>query len=75
MYTQRRFPFKSVLIWTRRETIFFVVFSTGITALYELFGIKWLQVQLAPVALVGTAVAFMVGFQNNASYDRSWEAR
>jgi len=75
MYTQRRFPFKSVLIWTRRETIFFVVFSTGITALYELLGIKWLQVPLAPVALVGTAVAFMVGFQNNAAYDRIWEAR
>lgn len=75
MYTQRRFPFKSVLIWTRRETIFFVVFSTAITALYELLGIKWLQVPLAPVALVGTAVAFMVGFQNNAAYDRIWEAR
>jgi putative membrane protein len=38
-------------------------------------GIKWLQVPLAPVALIGTAVAFMVGFQNNSAYDRIWEAR
>lgn len=75
MYIQRRFSFKSVLIWTKREIIFFTVFSTAITILYEFLNIKWLQVPLAPVALVGTAVAFMVGFQNNAAYDRIWEAR
>lgn len=28
-----------------------------------------------PVALVGTAVAFVTGFKNNASYARLWEAR
>ena len=75
MYVQRRFPFKSVLVWTSREIIFFTIFATIITVLYELLGIKWLQVPLAPVALIGTAVAFMVGFQNNAAYDRIWEAR
>lgn len=75
MYIQRRFPFKDVLIWTRRELIFFVILATLITILYELIGIKWLQVPLTPVGLIGTAVAFMVGFQNNAAYDRIWEAR
>ena len=75
MYVQRRFSFKSVLIWTKREIIFFTIFSTLVTVLYELLNIKWLQVPLAPVALIGTAVAFMVGFQNNAAYDRIWEAR
>ena len=75
MYVQRRFSFKAVLQWTKREIIFFTVFSTLITVLYEILNIKWLQVPLAPVALVGTAVAFLVGFQNNAAYDRIWEAR
>lgn len=28
-----------------------------------------------PIALLGTAVAFVVSFKNNASYDRLWEAR
>jgi putative membrane protein len=64
-----------MLLWTKRELIFFIVLATVITVLYELLGIKWLQVPLAPVALIGTAVAFMVGFQNNAAYDRIWEAR
>ena len=75
MYVQRRFPFKSVLKWTKREIIFFTIFVSLFTTLYELLDIKWLQVPLAPVALIGTAVAFMVGFQNNAAYDRIWEAR
>jgi len=75
MYTQRRFPFKGLLIWTKRELIFFLVLATVITILYELIGIKWLQVPLTPVGLIGTAVAFMIGFQNNAAYDRIWEAR
>ncbi len=28
-----------------------------------------------PIALIGTAVAFVIGFKNNATYDRLWEAR
>jgi putative membrane protein len=75
MYVQRRFPFKGVLKWTRRELIFFFILATVVTVLFELLNVKWLQVPLTPVGLIGTAVAFMVGFQNNAAYDRIWEAR
>ena len=75
MYIQRRFPFRSVLIWTKREIIFFTIFSSLVTVLYEVVNIKWLQTPVTPVVLIGTAVAFMVGFQNNAAYDRIWEAR
>ena len=59
MYTQRRFPFKSVLIWTKREIIFFTIYATVITILYQVLNLKWLQVPLTPVGLIGTAVAFM----------------
>lgn len=75
MYTQRRFPFKGLLIWTRKELLFFILLSTIITTLFELLDVKWLQIPLTPVGLMGTAVAFMIGFQNNAAYDRIWEAR
>ncbi|MEO9531154.1 MAG: bestrophin family ion channel [Crocinitomicaceae bacterium] len=75
MYIQRRFPFKSVINWTKRELIFFTLFATIITTAYVVFDIKWLEVPLSIVAIIGTAVAFMVGFQNNAAYDRIWEAR
>lgn len=75
MYTQRRFPFKRVIRWTLREIIFFTLFVSLVTTAYVLLDIKLLQVPLTPVVLIGTAVAFMVGFQNNAAYDRIWEAR
>lgn len=73
MYTQRRFPMKRLLAWTMREIIFFLVFSTLITVLFDVVNIKWLHVPLVPVGLIGTAVAFMVGFQINAAYDRILE--
>ena len=63
------------MIWTKREIIFFTSYATIITVLFEVLNLKWLQVPLTPVGLIGTAVAFMVGFQNNAAYDRIWEAR
>lgn len=75
MYIQRRFPFKSLIYWTKRELIFFIILAIVATVLFELFNIKWLQIPFTPVGLVGTAVAFMIGFQNNAAYDRIWEAR
>ncbi|MDG1475960.1 MAG: bestrophin family ion channel, partial [Vicingaceae bacterium] len=75
MYILRRFSLKQFINWTRKELIFFICLSTGFTVLFEVFNIKWLQVPFTPVSLVGTAVAFLIGFQNNAAYDRIWEAR
>jgi putative membrane protein len=75
MYTQRRFPFKGLIHWTKRELIFFTILAIVATVLFEYFNVKWLQIPFTPVGLVGTAVAFMIGFQNNAAYDRIWEAR
>ena len=63
-----------MLKWTISETLFFIFFATMFTFLYKVVNIKWLQVPLVPVSLIGTAVAFMVGFQNNAAYYRICEA-
>jgi putative membrane protein len=35
----------------------------------------WLATPWVPVALVGTAAAFIVGFKNTQTYNRLWEAR
>jgi putative membrane protein len=43
--------------------------------LYEFLGWRWLAVPWVPIALLGTVAAFSVGFKNNATYDRLWEAR
>ncbi|MGB1248922.1 MAG: bestrophin family protein, partial [Chitinophagales bacterium] len=46
-----------------------------VTGLYELTHWKWMSMPLAPLTIIGTAVAFYVGFKNNQAYDRLWEAR
>jgi putative membrane protein len=37
--------------------------------------LKWLSVPWPVVALLGTATAFIVGFKNVQTYNRTWEAR
>ncbi len=61
--------------WTRREIRFFVVFAVIVAILHDILGLTWLQLPWTPIALIGTAVAFLVGFQSNAAYGRIWEAR
>ena len=75
MYTKKKYSKKTMFHWTRREIRFFVIWSLIITVLYELLGLKWLQVPWTALALIGTAVAFLIGFQSNAVYGRLWEAR
>lgn len=64
-----------MILWTRGETIIYLFYAAIITVLYKVFGFTFLNVPWTPVALIGTAVAFLVGFQNNSAYGRIWEAR
>lgn len=43
--------------------------------MFHFFHWEWMIIPWVPVALIGTAEAFLVGFKNNQAYDRLWEAR
>lgn len=75
MFTKKKYSLRDMILWTRLETRYFLLTATVVTILYELLGLKWLQLPWTPIALIGTAVAFLIGFQNNAAYGRTWEAR
>lgn len=75
MLTKKRYSFKEMLKWTRWEISLFLILAISVTVLYSVFGFTFLHVPWTPVALIGTAVAFMIGFQNNSAYGRIWEAR
>jgi putative membrane protein len=75
MYTKIKYSPLDMAKWTRNDTIVFFILSLIPVVLYEVFDLKWLHLPWLPIALVGTAVAFVVSFQNNAAYDRIWEAR
>lgn len=55
--------------------IWITAWVTIVAFLYELGVLSWLQVPWLPLSVIGTAVAFYVGFKNNQAYDRLWEAR
>ncbi|MBK6633121.1 MAG: multidrug transporter [Chitinophagaceae bacterium] len=75
MHAGKQYSFKEVILWTRKDIYFLLLVSAIPVCCYELLDLKWLAIPWLPIALLGTAVAFVVGFKNNASYDRMWEAR
>ena len=75
MLTKNRYSPKDMVFWTRWETLWFFLLALIITGLYDIMGFVFLRLPWTPLAVIGTAVAFMIGFQNNAAYGRIWEAR
>lgn len=75
MYTKKNYTIKRMLSWTRRYIFMFILLSAIPVVLYEVLDWKWLHLPWLPIGLIGTALAFIIGFKNNASYGRLWEAR
>ncbi|MEM8945471.1 MAG: bestrophin family ion channel [Planctomycetota bacterium] len=75
MFIKKKYSVVDMFLWTRWELLVFLTVTLAVTILYEVLGLRWLRLPWTPVALVGTAVAFLIGFQNNAAYGRAWEAR
>ncbi len=75
MYTRKVYKLWDMAKWTRYETFLFIAIITIIVALFYFLDLEWLRIPWTPLALIGTAVAFVIGFQNNSAYGRIWEAR
>lgn len=75
MHIKKTYTTMEMAWWTRFETFLFIGIITGWVALYYFLGLSWLKIPWTPLALIGTAVAFVIGFQNNSAYGRIWEAR
>ncbi|MBP7556697.1 MAG: hypothetical protein KA821_10555 [Chitinophagaceae bacterium] len=74
MNTAKRYSLKEFIIWSRRDIYKCLLLAIVPTALY-CAGWTFIAISWMPVAMLGTAVAFIVGFKNNSSYNRLWEAR
>ena len=75
MFVEKRFSFKRIWQFSGKQIIYLMIWSFIVVAIYEAFQLEWLRIPWLPLSLIGTAVAFYVGFKNNSSYDRMWEAR
>lgn len=75
MHIGKSYKISEFLYWTRRSIFWLLLLGTLPVVLYQVFDMKWLTVPWPVVALLGTATAFIVGFKNVQTYNRTWEAR
>ncbi len=74
MYIKRNYGFWMTFNWSKKPFILGVLYSGVIYAIIYFLDLN-LMLPWQPVSVVGIAVAFYLGFKNNSSYDRTWEAR
>ena len=75
MHAGREYGLKQFLQWTRRDIYWLALLGTVPVLLYQYAGLKWIAIPWVPIAMIGTAAAFIVGFKNTQTYNRLWEAR
>lgn len=78
MYTKRRYGFWMTFNWSKNPFLYGMVYSALLTVIFEFLYHKLnfdISIDWQPISVIGIAVAFYLGFKNNASYERTWEAR
>jgi putative membrane protein len=75
MYVRNNLRFSVVWRFAWRGLVIFTLYDLLICILYGPLNFHWLDIPWQPVATLGTAVAFYIGFKSNGSYDRFWEGR
>ncbi len=75
MLINKKISIQSVWLFGKRNIIKTLILSALVVILYHFLNLHIIAIPFLPVASIGTAVAFYVGFKNNQAYDRLWEAR
>ncbi|WP_268124773.1 bestrophin family protein [Roseivirga pacifica] len=75
MLVYKQFKLKRVFAFAGYHMVWLTAWVSVVAFSYQKFELSWLSIPWVPIALIGTAVAFYVGFKNNSAYDRTWEAR
>ncbi len=75
MYVKKNFGLQSILRFSGGHILWITLWSIVATSIYLFFHFEWLNIPWLPLSIIGTAVAFYIGFKNNQAYDRLWEAR
>lgn len=79
MYVKRKIATSIILKFAWKNLLFFTIWSSIIVWVHHYYSHVDSSVNISipflPLSTIGIAVAFYVGFKNNSSYDRFWEAR
>lgn len=71
MHAGKSYKLPEFLVWTRRKIYTLFILGLIPVLLYEVMGLKWLDIPWPVIGLVGTSAAFIVGFTNTQTYRRT----
>ena len=74
MYVKKKYSFWMTFNWSKWPFIWGALYGLAISVLSYFLDI-YISLPWGPLGIIGIAVAFYLGFKNNSSYDRTWEAR
>ncbi len=75
MYIKKNYSTREILNVTGKHFLWLIPYALSIAVLYQYTPLRDFHLPWLPLSIIGTAVAFYVGFKNNQAYDRLWEAR
>ncbi|MBE9463266.1 bestrophin family protein [Dyadobacter subterraneus] len=75
MIVKKNISLKSILEFTGYHLLWLAGWMSFVTIGCHILNWELLEFSWLPLPLIGTAVVFYIGFKNNQSYDRLWEAR
>tara|TARA_R110001592_G_scaffold75225_2_gene227925 strand:+ start:19175 stop:20164 length:990 start_codon:yes stop_codon:yes gene_type:complete len=74
MFVNRNYSLFRTFAWSYKPFLWGFIYALLIGSL-GYFSQQSLSFPWEPLSVIGIAVAFYLGFKNNSSYDRTWEAR
>ena len=75
MIVRKGMSLKAIFVFAGHHLPWLTGWMTLVTVAHYFLGDNWPNIPWLPLSVIGTAVAFYVGFKNNQAYDRVWEAR
>ncbi len=63
------------LIYIKRELVFLVLYTTTVLLVFKVLGLEEIRIDTSVTSILGVGLSIIIGFSNNANYDRWWEAR
>ena len=75
MIVTKSFTLKGILKFSGGHIVWLTLWSSVVVLTYRFMQWEWMTIPWLPLSVIGTAVAFYIGFKNNQAYDRLWEAR
>lgn len=74
MYIKRHYTLFDTFVWSFKPFFWGLIYAAAVVAVDYFFPLN-ISFPWQPISVMGIAVAFYLGFKNNSSYDRTWEAR